>query len=110
MLKHSIRIRTWILVVGIMASVSVTALLILKSDRVSAGGLPPSADNSAADGNSGIPCVNLTASQLNSIRIGPVATYEFPRYKETVGTISFADDCAPRAQRGPKRASKCVTA
>jgi cobalt-zinc-cadmium efflux system membrane fusion protein len=36
--------------------------------------------------------VELSASQLNAIKIAPVGKYEFPIEKETVGTISFADD------------------
>ena len=36
--------------------------------------------------------VELSPSQLNSIKIEPVGTYQFPVEKETVGTISFADD------------------
>jgi membrane fusion protein, heavy metal efflux system len=38
------------------------------------------------------PQLELTASQLNAIKIGTVGTYLFPVEKETVGTISFADD------------------
>jgi membrane fusion protein, heavy metal efflux system len=38
------------------------------------------------------PSVELTPSQLNAIRIEPVGTYEFPDDKDTVGSISFADD------------------
>jgi cobalt-zinc-cadmium efflux system membrane fusion protein len=36
--------------------------------------------------------VELTASQLEAVKIGSVGTYEFPVDKETVGNISFADD------------------
>jgi membrane fusion protein, heavy metal efflux system len=36
--------------------------------------------------------VDLSPSQLKSIKIEPVGTYQFPVEKETVGTISFADD------------------
>src|SRR5580692_9614932 len=36
--------------------------------------------------------VELTASQLDAVKIGSVETYEFPVDKETVGNISFADD------------------
>jgi cobalt-zinc-cadmium efflux system membrane fusion protein len=36
--------------------------------------------------------LELTPSQLETIKIGPVGTYEFPVNKETVGSISFADD------------------
>jgi cobalt-zinc-cadmium efflux system membrane fusion protein len=38
------------------------------------------------------PAVDLSPSQLNSIKIEPVGTYEFPVERETVGNISFADD------------------
>lgn len=41
---------------------------------------------------SGPPSLDLTPSQLQSIKIGKVGTYEFPVEKETVGSISFADD------------------
>jgi len=36
--------------------------------------------------------VELAASQLAAIKIGPVGSYAFPVDKETVGNISFADD------------------
>lgn len=36
--------------------------------------------------------VELSPSQLNSIKIEAAGTYQFPVEKETVGTISFADD------------------
>jgi membrane fusion protein, heavy metal efflux system len=36
--------------------------------------------------------VELSASQLNSIKIAPVGSYLFPVEKETVGSVSFADD------------------
>jgi cobalt-zinc-cadmium efflux system membrane fusion protein len=38
------------------------------------------------------PTVDLSASQLNSIKIETVGSYQFPVEKEAVGTISFADD------------------
>jgi cobalt-zinc-cadmium efflux system membrane fusion protein len=37
-------------------------------------------------------CLELSPSQLNSIRIEPVATYKFPVERETVGNVSFADE------------------
>jgi membrane fusion protein, heavy metal efflux system len=36
--------------------------------------------------------VDLSQSQLTSIKIEPVGTYQFPVDKETVGNISFADE------------------
>jgi membrane fusion protein, heavy metal efflux system len=53
---------------------------------------PPRAANAPANTGKADPAVELTASQLNAIRIGRVGTYEFPIDKETVGNISFADD------------------
>ena len=47
---------------------------------------PPNA-NPAAN-----PAVDLSPTQLNSIKIGPVGTYQFPVETETVGNISFADE------------------
>jgi cobalt-zinc-cadmium efflux system membrane fusion protein len=38
------------------------------------------------------PTVDLSPSQLNSIKIETVGSYQFPVEKEAVGTISFADD------------------
>ncbi len=36
--------------------------------------------------------LELSASQLSAIKVEPVGTYVFPVEKETVGTISFAED------------------
>ncbi len=36
--------------------------------------------------------VELSPSQLEAIKIAPVGTYQFPVEKDTVGSISFADD------------------
>ena len=57
--------------------------------------LPQSGENSNAsntNSNTANPTVDLTPSQLNSIKVGPVGTYQFPIERETVGNISFADE------------------
>jgi len=53
------------------------------------GGAPsqPSAKSAASD-----PTVELSPSQLNSIKIEPVGRFLFPLEQEAVGDISFADD------------------
>lgn len=51
-----------------------------------------SANNSRLSSTQADPYVDLSASQLNAIKIGPVGTYKFPLDEEAVGTISFADD------------------
>jgi cobalt-zinc-cadmium efflux system membrane fusion protein len=38
------------------------------------------------------PSVELSPSQLSAIRVEPAGTYEFPVEKETVGSISYADE------------------
>ena len=48
---------------------------------------PPNANPSRSD-----PTVELSPSQLNSIKIEPVGSHLFPVEKEAVGDISFADD------------------
>lgn len=61
-----------------------------------ADGTPKQPDKSANTANGIVNLskgtVDLSPSQLNAIKIGPVGTYGFPVEKETVGTISFADD------------------
>ena len=51
-----------------------------------------SGKNPTAPNTLTIPAVDLSPSQLNSIKIEPVGTYQFPVDKETVGNISFADE------------------
>lgn len=54
----------------------------------------PSKNSTAANGNSKTAgsIIELSTSQLNSIKIQAVGTYEFPAERETVGSISFADE------------------
>jgi membrane fusion protein, heavy metal efflux system len=66
------------------------ALFLSGCDR-SANATTPN-PNSAAKDSSSTPTVELTDTQLNSIKIAPAGTYAFPVEKEAVGTISYADD------------------
>jgi len=56
------------------------------------GGQPPSAAPGSAETSNGPPALDLSPSQLSSVTIASVGTYEFPIERETVGNISFADD------------------
>lgn len=70
-----------------------TGALLLKSQSghsTNAKDLPGA--NSVSAAPKADPSVELTPSQLNAIKIGPMGTYEFPVDKDTVGSISFADD------------------
>lgn len=68
-----------------------TALLKSASSRGDDAKTPRTARASAAVSQSD-PAVDLTPTQLDSIKIGPVGEYAFPLDEETVGSISFADD------------------
>ncbi len=76
-----------IVVISLVCVAFVAAALFLRSES----GPPEKAPNPKS---SGAPnnTVELSQSQLSSIKIEPVGTHEFPVDKETVGTISFADD------------------
>ena len=81
----------------VVASVTVGAIVIAAAVFLS--GRSPSANLNAQPKNSSAstspqsdPVVDLSPSQLNSIEVEPVRSYAFPVEKETVGTISFADD------------------
>src|SRR5580698_1072354 len=77
-------------VTAVIAMAMVVAVTVLES-RCSRGEAtnPKAAPsrNSTAD-----PAVDLSPSQLNSVKIATVGSYQFPVEKEAVGTISFADD------------------
>ena len=49
-------------------------------------------DASNTNSTAANPSVDLSPSQLNSIKIGQVGTYQFPVEKDAVGNISFVDD------------------
>lgn len=74
---------TLIVAIAIFA-ISVILLKSAPSDTKKASGPSPSPQPSTT--------VELSPSQLNSIKIEPVGTMSFSVDKETVGTISFADD------------------
>jgi cobalt-zinc-cadmium efflux system membrane fusion protein len=100
MMKHSVHISRRVVVAYATAAAIVVAVALLESCNSrgqAAGGHPPqqSGKNSnapVADAKAANPGVDLSPSQLNSIKIEPVGTYEFPVERETVGNISFADD------------------
>jgi len=89
-MKHPFHIRNGNGVAVVIAVAIVVAVALLESgcsrgEATSAQAAPST--NSTAD-----PTVDLSPSQLNSIKIDTVGSYQFPVEKEAVGTISFADD------------------
>ena len=83
--------RTVAAVVTIVAIVIATALF-LSGRGQSTNANTQLGSSSASKSSQADPAVDLSPSQLNSIKIESVGSYQFPVEKETVGTISFADD------------------
>lgn len=80
-----------VLAVVTVAIIFATAVFLSVRGQSSNANTRP-ANSSASKGSQADPAVDLSPSQLSSIKIEPVGTYQFPVEKETVGTISFADD------------------
>ena len=83
--------RTVAAVVTIVAIVIATALFLSGRGQSTSANTQPGS-SSASKSSQADPAVDLSPSQLNSIKIESVGSYQFPIEKETVGTISFADD------------------
>lgn len=78
-------------VVVVILALAVGALLRSESGQQQ-NGKSPRTVSAATVSPKADAAVDLTSSQLNSIKIAPVGSYEFPVDRETVGSISFADD------------------
>jgi cobalt-zinc-cadmium efflux system membrane fusion protein len=94
-MKYPVHISKRVAVIFVTAAAIVVATGILEfggsRDRVTNANAPQgSAANSSASPSEAT--LELSTTQLNSIKIGPVGSYLFPVEKETVGSISFADD------------------
>jgi cobalt-zinc-cadmium efflux system membrane fusion protein len=94
-MRHPVRIskRVGLVFVAAAAVVVATGILELGRGRVSvANANTRQQSDGKPKGTPSEPSVELTASQLNSIKIAPVDRYQFPVEKDAVGSISFADD------------------
>lgn len=93
-MKYPIRINKRVAVVFVTAAVIVVAGL-LESGRSRGQATNANAPRKSDPNSNTSPSeatVDLSSSQLNSIKIEPVGSYLFPVETETVGNISFADD------------------
>ena len=79
-----------------MVAIAVASLLlttiVLKSESGRSERLDRGRDNKAAASHDSVTSLELTQGQLSSIEIEPIGNYLFPVQKDTVGSISFADD------------------
>ncbi len=89
-MKYPVHIRKGAAAAVVIAVMMVVAIALLESacgrgEATNAKAAPST--NSTAD-----PTVDLSPSQLNSIKIEPVGTYAFPVEKEAVGNIDYDED------------------
>ena len=89
-MKYPVHIREEVRSAVVIAVAMVVAVALLESacsrgEATNAKAAPRT--NSTAD-----PIVDLSPSQLNSIKIEPVGTYQFPVEKEAVGNINYDED------------------
>jgi cobalt-zinc-cadmium efflux system membrane fusion protein len=95
MMKYPVHISRRAVVVFVTAAaiIVVTGLLELGRSRGQAANAnTPQQSGAKSDASSSEAALDLSPSQLNSIKIEPVGSYLFPVEKEAVGNIDFADD------------------
>jgi len=97
MMKYSIPINKRVVVVCVTAAAIVVAVATGLLEFGRSRGQAANADTpqqSGAKSNTSLSetALDLSPSQLNSIKIEPVGSYRFPVEKEAVGNIDFADD------------------
>src|ERR1017187_7477796 len=94
-MKYPIHISKRVAIVSVTAAAIIIATGLLESDcgRGQAANAKTSRESSAKSNvSSSEATLDLSASQLNSIKIEPVGSYEFPVEKEAVGNIYFDGD------------------
>ncbi|HLW78681.1 MAG TPA: efflux RND transporter periplasmic adaptor subunit [Terriglobia bacterium] len=94
-MKHPVHIKQRFVVAWLMATAMAVATGLLESacSRGQATNAnPPQEAGAKSNSSPSEPTVDLSPSQLSAIKIEPVGSYRFPVEKETVGSISFADD------------------
>ena len=90
-MKYSVHIRKRIAVALVTAGAIVVATGLVESGR--SRGQATSADSPQAAAKPGAPAaLDLSPSQLNTIKVEPVGTYMFPVEAEAVGNIDYDED------------------
>jgi membrane fusion protein, heavy metal efflux system len=77
--------------VGVSGAIAIAIVVSLCSCGPAVSASAPSRSGSTTNSTTAS-TLELSPSQLNSIKIEPVGTYAFPVEKEAVGNISYADD------------------
>src|ERR1017187_6921983 len=102
-MKYPIHISKRVAIVSVTAAAIIIATGLLESGcgRGQAANAKTSRESSAKSNvSSSEATLDLSASQLNSIKIEPVGSYEFPVEKEAVGNIDFDGDLSVQVFQG----------
>jgi cobalt-zinc-cadmium efflux system membrane fusion protein len=91
-MARSLSFKTVASVAAAILALALGAVLLKSGSDSHAKDGKPQSSNPAITTQQPSTTIELTASQLDAVKIGSVRTYEFPLDKETVGNISFADD------------------
>jgi membrane fusion protein, heavy metal efflux system len=78
--------------VAAVATIVITAALFLSGRGQSANPNTPRQNSATSNSPQSDPCIDLSPSQLNSIKIEPVGSYLFPVEREAVGNIDYDED------------------
>ena len=90
-MKYPVHMSKKTFVVFVTATAMAVAIVLLESgcSRGQAANTNAAQDSAA---KSGVSSLDLSPSQLNSIKIEPVGSYQFPVEKDAVGSIDFDED------------------
>jgi cobalt-zinc-cadmium efflux system membrane fusion protein len=94
-MKYPIRINKRLAVLLVTAAAFIVAMGLLESSLSRGQAANPNTPQESGEQSNTSPSeatVNLSPSQLNSIKIEPVGSYLFPVEKEAVGNIDFDED------------------
>ena len=75
-----------------VAAIGIVAAIVIVETSHGQTSTPNAAPATVANSPAAAPSIDLAPSQLNAIKIEPVATYVFSVQKDAVGSISFVDD------------------
>jgi cobalt-zinc-cadmium efflux system membrane fusion protein len=95
MMKYPVHISKRVAVVSLTAAAIIVATGLLEfggSRGQTANANTPQESGSKSNKSASEAALDLSPSQLNSIKIEPLGSYLFPVEKEAVGNIDFADD------------------
>ncbi len=93
MMKDSLQVNKKTIAAAVAVATTVIAAALFLSGRGPSANANAQRESSTTSNSSQPdPTVDLSPSQLKSIKIEQVGSYQFPVEKEAVGTISFADD------------------